>query len=232
MVGYDEEADVALVQLEDASGLDAAPLDDDGDDDEVGDPVTAIGNARGQGSLSTVAGTITATEQAITTSPPDSESLSGLLETDAAAVPGYSGGPMLDDEGEVIAVTTAASSTGSSDSYGVPIEDALAVVEQIESGEEYGTVHIGPPAYLGISVTDDGDAGAPVAGVVAGGPAAEAGMETGDRITAVDGAEVGDVAPSSPRSTSTSRETAVELTWTHGGQERTATVTLDESPYA
>jgi S1-C subfamily serine protease len=93
-------------------------------------------------------------------------------------------------------------------------------------------VHVGPPAYLGISVTDDGDAGAPVAGVVAGGPAAEAGLETGDRITAVDGAEVGEVAALLAALDQHEPGDSLELTWTHEGRERTGTATLEESPYA
>jgi hypothetical protein len=94
--GYDETADVALVQLDGASGLDQVRLDDGDDGDDVVGEVTAIGNAGGRGSLVTV----TAVEQQIATSPTDAESLDGLIETDTAAVPGYSGGPMLDAAAE------------------------------------------------------------------------------------------------------------------------------------
>jgi len=230
VVGYDPAADVALVRLVDASGLDEARLDDDGDDDEVGDPVTAVGNARGRGSLVTVDGTITATEQQITTSPPHAASLTGLLETDAPAVPGYSGGPMVDDEGEVIGVTTAASSQGAGESYAVPIEDALAIVARIASGDDAGSVHVGPPAYLGITVADDG--GASVVGVEAGGPAADAGLETGDRVTAVDGVPVADVDALLAALDEHEPGDRVDLTWIRDGQQRSATVELEESPYA
>jgi S1-C subfamily serine protease len=234
VVGYDEVADVALVQLDDASGLEEAILDDDGDDDETGDDVTAVGNARGQGSLSAVSGTITATEQAITTSPPDAESLTGLLETNAAAVPGYSGGPMLDDEGEVIGITTAASATGTGESYAVPIEDALAVVDLIESGTEGGDVHIGPPAYLGVTVSEDAATvgGIPVADVASGSPAADAGIAAGDLITAVGDAPVGEVADLLAALGDLDPGDSATVTWTHDGEQRTATVALDESPYA
>jgi S1-C subfamily serine protease len=235
VVGYDDVADVALVQLEEATGLDEARLDDDGDDDEVGDQVTAVGNARGQGSLSAVSGTVTATEQEITTSEPDAESLAGLLETDAAAVPGYSGGPTLDDEGEVIGVTTAASSTGASESYAVPIDDALAVVDRIEAGDESGTVHVGPPAYLGVTVTQGtgtGGNGVPIADVAAGSPAADAGIAAGDRVTAVGGTAVSTVDDLLAALGEHEPGDHVDLTWTRDGTEHTATVTLDESPYA
>jgi S1-C subfamily serine protease len=235
VVGYDDTADVALVQLADASGLEEARIDDDGDDDEVGDGVTAVGNARGQGSLSTVTGTITATEQSITTSPPEAESLTGLLETDAAAVPGYSGGPMLDEEGEVIGVTTAASSSRVSESYAVPIDAALDVVDAIEAGDESGSVHIGPPAYLGVSVTDQtatAGNGVPVAEVAAGSPAADAGLEAGDRITSVGGTTVASVDDLLAALDEHEPGDEVDVTWTGDGNRHTATVTLDESPYA
>lgn len=230
VVGYDQAADVALVRLDGVGGLDEVRLDDDGDDDEVGDPVTAIGNARGRGNLVTVDGTITAIDQQITTSPPHVESLTGLLETDAAAVPGYSGGPMVDAEGEVVGVTTAASSDGAGESYAVPIDDALAIVEQIVAGDDTGTVHVGPPAYLGITVADDG--GASVVGVVAGSPAADTGLETGDRITAVDGVPVGDVDALLAMLDEHEPGDSVDLTWTSDGQPREGTVDLAESPYA
>lgn len=234
VVGYDEEADIALVQLDDASGLDQVRLDGDGDDDEVGDEVTAVGNARGQGSLSAVTGTVTAVDQRITTSPPDAESLDGLIETNAAAVPGYSGGPTLDDEGEVIGVTTAASSTGAAESYAVPIEDALAVAQAIEDGDESDTVHIGPPAYLGVAVSDEagnGD-GVPVADVPVGTPAAEAGLVAGDRITAIDGETVSSADELVAALGQHEPGDRVDIVWTTNGAERRATVTLAESPYA
>jgi S1-C subfamily serine protease len=234
VLGYDAEADVALVQLDNASGLETARLDDDGDDDEVGDPVTAVGNARGQGSLSTVEGTIKADDQSITTSPPDAESLTGLLETDAAAVPGYSGGPMLDDEGEVIGVTTAASADGAGESYGVPIDTALDVVDQIEAGDEGDGVHIGAPAYLGITVTEDGQSGSAVkvAGVADGTPAADAGLVAGDLITAVDGTRVTNVEELLAALDAHDPGDTVDLTWTHDGKGQSGSITLEESPYA
>lgn len=234
VLGYDAQADVALVQLEGATGLDTARLDDDGDDDEVGDPVTAVGNGRGLGVLVTADGTITATDQGITTSPPHAEKLSGLLETDAAAVPGYSGGPMLDAEGEVIGVTTAASADGAGESYAVPIDDALDVVNRIEDGEAGDGVHIGAPAYLGVTVTENGQSGTSVrvAGVAEGTPAADAGLLAGDLITEVDGSAVTTVEELLAALDAHEPGDQVALTWTHDGEERSASVTLDESPYA
>lgn len=234
VLGYHASADVALVQLDDAKGLDTVRLDDDGDDDEVGDPVTAVGNGRGVGMLVTVDGAITAVDRDITTSPPHSESLTGLIETDAPAVPGYSGGPMLDEEGEVIGVTTAASDGGPGQSYAVPIEDALDIVDRIEAGDEGDGVHVGAPPYLGVTITEDdqdGD-GVRVAGVADDTPADEAGLVEGDLITAVDGERVTTVRELLDALDAYQPGDGIELSWTHDGEERSAPVTLEESPYA
>lgn len=119
-------------------------------------------------------------------------------------VPGDSGGPLADSEGEVVGIDVAASSGTTSatiDGYAIPIEDAMAVVEQILTGTESSTVQVGANAYLGVQVTDASSAypeasyrgyptgtaatGAVVAAVVEGSPAADAGLAAGDTITAV-----------------------------------------------
>ncbi|HEY0188427.1 MAG TPA: trypsin-like peptidase domain-containing protein [Cellulomonas sp.] len=156
VVGTDSTADIAVLQLQDASGLTTVSLDDDTDAVAVGDTVTAIGNAEGGGVLVAAAGSVTAVDQSITTSSSgvsEGESLTGLIEVAADVVSGDSGGALLDDEGEVIGITTAASS-GSTDitGYAIPIEDALEVVTQIVSGDDTDTITLGYPAFLGIEL--------------------------------------------------------------------------------
>ena len=117
VVGFDKKSDVALIQLDGASGLDTVTLDKDGT--AVGDAVTGVGNASGGRQLLAAAGTITAEDQSITTSEGAgsgvaTEALTGLIETNAAVVPGYSGGPMYDAQGEVVGISTAASSKNGS----------------------------------------------------------------------------------------------------------------------
>ena len=218
VVGHSETADVALLKLDDASGLTTAMVDDD--TVTVGDSVTAVGNAGGTGTLTAADGTVTDLGSSITTAAEGSvaaEQLRGLIETDADVVPGDSGGPLVDAEGEVIGIDTAASSGTSIDGYAVPIEDALTVVDQITSGTPTTTVQVGSSAFLGVQITDtattypgaawgsstaQGD-GAAVAGVVQSSPAAAAGLTTGDTITAVDDQAVTSAADLAPRSTAT-----------------------------
>lgn len=231
VLGADPEADIAVLRLDGASDLDVVDLDDDGA--ALEEAVTAVGNAEGQGYLSASSGTVTALEESITTSAGASvtgEDLTGLIETDAYVVGGYSGGALLDDEGEVVGITTAASSsTTAVESYAVPIEDALAVVEQVESGDESGSVRIGASAYLGVSV----DESLRVGSVQSGTAAADAGIETGSTLEAVDGTTVTDLDALSAELDELEPGDEVTLRWVGAaGRTHLATVTLGSSPAA
>jgi S1-C subfamily serine protease len=244
VVGYDVSEDVALLQAQHASKLKTISLGDSSSLD-LGQAVTALGNAGGTGSLTTATGTITGLGKTITASDAgsDSEQLSGLIETDAGVRPGDSGGPLLNQSGEAIGMDTAAS-TGSpfasetgNDAYAIPIDKAVAIAQQIESGEQSATVHIGGTAFLGVEVESAdaaygyGDGGAAVASVVPDAPADSAGLATGDVITAIDGQTV-----SSPSDVSsivlTQRPGAtVNVAYTDSyGTTQTATVTLGNGP--
>lgn len=245
VVGTDATADVAVLQLQDAAGLTAAALDDDTQAVATGDAVTAVGNAEGGGVLLAAAGTVTGTEESITTQAEgvsSGESLTGLIEVDADVVSGDSGGPLLDDEGEVVGITTAASS-GSSDivGYAIPVGDVLDVVTQIVTGQDSDTITLGYPAFLGVQLgtatptpgSAGTAAGATLAGVVDGTPAAEAGLAAGDTITAVDGMAVADADALSALLATHAPGDQVTLTWTTAdGSAQTAAVTLVEGPAA
>jgi S1-C subfamily serine protease len=248
VVGHSETADVALLKLDDASGLTTATIDDD--TVAAGDSVTAVGNAGGTGTLTAADGTVTALEASITTAAEGavaSERLAGLIETDADVVAGDSGGPLLDAEGEVVGIDTAASSGTVIDGYAVPIEDALTVVDQITSGTSNSTIQVGSSAFLGVQITDTtttypgaawgsstakGD-GAAVAAVVGSSPAAAAGLTAGDTITAVDDQVVTSAADLSAALDGHAVDDRVEVTWTDAsGATQTDTVTLAASPTA
>jgi S1-C subfamily serine protease len=163
VVGTDATDDVAVLQLKGASGLDTASLDTSGNV-TVGEGVTAVGNAGGTGTLTAASGTVTGTDKTITTQAEGSvasETLNGLIETNADIEAGDSGGPLYDSSGEVIGIDTAASANSAvTDGYAIPIEDALSIARQIESGEASDTVVIGLPAFLGVEVASDGSSGA------------------------------------------------------------------------
>ncbi|MGC4940827.1 S1C family serine protease [Kribbella sp. DT2] len=112
VVGYDDNHDIAVLKLKDASGLQTAKIGDSSTV-KVGDDVVGIGNAGGKGGTpSYAAGEVTALNQAITAtdeSGQDPENLTGLIATDANIQAGDSGGPLANAAGEVIGVDTAGS---------------------------------------------------------------------------------------------------------------------------
>jgi S1-C subfamily serine protease len=199
VVGTDATADVAVLQLQNASGLRTISTGDSSTL-AVGDELTAIGNAGGVGGTPSVAtGTITALNQSITASDESdgsTEQLNGLIQTDAPLEPGDSGGPLVDSGGKVIGMDTAASSefnlpSGQSEGFSIPIDTALSIARQIAAGHGSDTIHIGPAALIGVDVEQvQGTSGASVVGVEAGSPADAAGIVPGDVIVAVGGQAV------------------------------------------
>ena len=171
VVGYDASRDVAVIQLQNASGLTTANLGDSSIV-QTGDTVTALGNAGGKGGTPSVAsGSVTALNQSITASDEgsgvNSEQLTGLIETNADIQPGDSGGALVDSYGQVVGMNTAASSGSAFQSsssqtavqaYAIPIEGAETIAKQIEDGQGSSTVHIGETAFLGIE-TDGSNSG-------------------------------------------------------------------------
>jgi S1-C subfamily serine protease len=199
VAGYDVRDDVAVLRLQRASNLSTVTI---GTAKVVpGQHVTAVGNARGTGSLTSVSGRVTATGKSITAHDDQgaSETLVGLIETNAPVVAGDSGGPLLDADARVIGMVTAASTSGgfsfedaaTSAGYAIPIAKALRIRAAIDAGKRSATIHVGPTAFLGVQISSRSDnTGAVVAGVVPRGPAATAGLAAGDVITSVDGRAV------------------------------------------
>jgi S1-C subfamily serine protease len=169
VLGYDVEHDVALVQIEGASGLTPASLGDSSSV-QTGDAIVALGNAGGKGGDPTVvSGSVTATGQSITASDQDgsnAERLSNLIQIDANIQPGDSGGPLVDADGDVVGMNAAASSgnggfgfggQSANEGYAIPIEDALAIAKKIQSGDGGDTIHVGAHAgVIGVQVQDNG----------------------------------------------------------------------------
>jgi len=117
VVGYDKSHDVAVIQLQGASGLTTVSFADSSQV-TVGQSVVALGNAGGKGGTPSVAtGTVTGLNQSITASDEgsgSSENLTGMIETNANIQPGDSGGPLVNSSGQVIGIDTAASSNSGS----------------------------------------------------------------------------------------------------------------------
>jgi S1-C subfamily serine protease len=198
--GYSVSRDVALLDLQDAQGLSTATFGDSSDI-RRGDSIVAVGNAGGTG-LTVKSGRIVRLNRSITVQDDDGTParLAGLIETTAPLRPGDSGGPLLLN-GEVVGMAAAASSTLSyrttgGEAYAIPIDTVLRIAQQIEAGHRTSNVHVGPTAFLGVSLADtdgfegSGGGGAVVHGVSPSSPAAKAGLGSGDVITSVAGRRV------------------------------------------
>jgi len=255
VVGYDASDDVAVIQLQNASGLTTASL---GDSSTVhtGDSVVALGNAGGKGGTpSAAAGTVTGLNQSITASDElagTSEQLTDLIQTNADIQPGDSGGSLVNAYGQVIGMDTAASSgyqfqgqSSQTQAFAIPINKAMAIVKQIEAGTTSASVHIGATAFLGLQIAgqnsgglggfggQNGASGVTVAGTVSGSPAAKAGLVQGDVITAIDGQSVSTAEDIPHALVKHHPGDSISITWLdQSGQSHTATVTLATGPAA
>jgi len=171
VVGYDKAHDVAVLQLQNASGLQTVTLSSTAP--QAGQKVVALGNALGKGGTpSVVSGRITGLGQSITASDEgaaDAERLTGMIGHNAPIQPGDSGGPLVNTEGEVIGMNTAASASSGSGSpsqsgqaqtatqaFAIPITRASSIADQIEAGTSSSTVHIGATAFLGVETSPSG----------------------------------------------------------------------------
>jgi len=250
VVGYNQSHDIAVLQLQGASGLTTVTL---GNSSSVraGQHVVALGNAGGKGGAPSVAtGRITSLGASITASDSGSgtsEQLTGLIRHNADIQPGDSGGPLVNSTGQVIGIDTAAAQSqgfqlqsGQTEAFAIPVNGAVASASQIEAGASSPTVHIGATGFLGVEIMSAGNAaatgvaagtGAAVAGVLSGSPASGAGLAAGDVIVSAGGHPV--TSPSALQSALEQYHPGdkVSISWTdQSGQPQSATVVLTTGP--
>ena len=161
VLGYDVTGDIALIQLQKPSGLHQVPIGNSAKV-KVGDAVTALGNAQGQNRIVPASGHITGVNRTITASDQGgtvrSETLRGMLQTDAGIVSGDSGGPLVNAAGQVIGMDTAGNDVSMPDQqqtaagFAIPINTALSVAREIAAGHASSTISIGYPPFIGIYV--------------------------------------------------------------------------------
>jgi S1-C subfamily serine protease len=248
VVGYDASHDVAVLQLQGASGLQTASLSTAAA--TVGEAVVGAGNAGGTGGTPTAAaGSVVAVSQSISASNEltgTSEQLSDLIEVNANIQSGDSGGALVDSTGAVIGINTAGSSNYSLSSdtgrgYAIPISDAMAIATAVEAGQSSSTTHVGPSAFMGILMGSTGNgrvsrsatSGALVGGVVAGDPAAKAGIVAGDTITSLGGKTVDSATTLGQLMIGYHPDDTVTIGWVDtSGTAHSAKVTLVSGPAA
>jgi S1-C subfamily serine protease len=258
VIGYNSTDDVALLQLVGASGLKTVSLSNS-DEAKVGEAVLALGNAGGKGGLpSTAQGTIQALNQSISASDQGAnttEKLHGMLETNAPIQEGDSGGPLVNAAGQVVGMDTAASAAddGGQDGtatqgFAIPINQAISIANQINSGKASTTVHIGLSGFIGVNVGDASkpsecgtndtggaaftpavNSGALVCDVIPNAPAQAAGLVGGDVITSVNGASVTSAAGLTSQMANAKPGSQLSVVYvSQSGGRHTTTVTLTE----
>jgi len=225
VVGTDPTTDIALLKVESDEPLPFVPFGDS-DAARVGDWVLAVGNPLGQG-FSVSAGIVSARGRAL------SGSYDDFIQTDAAINRGNSGGPLFNLDGEVIGVNTAILSPNGG-SIGIGFAMSSAVVQNtVAQLREYGETRRG---WLGVRIQDvtpdladamglETTEGALVTDVPEG-PAAGAGVQSGDVILSFDGAAVTDTRDLVRRVGNTQVGKEVRMTVFRDGETLTLGVTL------
>jgi len=248
VLGVDPTDDLAVIHIDNVSGLPTVKLANSSAL-KVGDSVLAIGNALGLGGPPRVTeGVITALDQSITASEngSNSETLNGMIQSDAEISPGDSGGALVNTAGQVIGIITAGEATSfrtttSTVAYAIPSNTAVRIANQILAGQAGGGVLIGPVGHLGVGVeTLDPDtaaqlglavtSGALVRTVQAGSPAATAGITPNSAITAINSTAIDSAAALGKALQGFKPGDQVKVTWVTQAATRTATVTLTTGP--
>lgn len=240
--------DVAFLQIKDTQGHKLVPVQlGDSSKANVGDQVVAIGNALGQFQNTVTSGIISGFGRSIQAQASDgssSESLDGLLQTDAAINEGNSGGPLVNLDGEVVGMNTAIASNSQSIGFAIPINDLSGLIQSVEKTGKLQVPYLG---VLYVPITSDVQSnynlsvsqGAYVPTVeqnggqdtvMQGSPADQAGVQPGDIITKIDDTNISSTASITSVLDKHQVGDKVTLTIVRGGKTMTLTATLGATP--
>ena len=245
LVGRDPMTDIAVIQIK-ADNLPVAQLGDS-TQLEVGDWVVAIGNALAlPGGATVTQGVVSALNRAVQEPPNATTGAAGpylfnLVQTDAPINPGNSGGPLVTLQGQVIGINTLGGGASSSGTqvqdinFSISIETAKKIADELVAtgkaihpyvGISYVPLTPSIAAQLGVPETQ----GIGVGSVVAGSPAAKAGLQAQDIITAIDSTKL--VGESDFANIISSHKPGDTVTFTvvRGSQQLQVQVTLGEAP--
>ena len=244
LVGTDPSSDVALLRIKGASGL---PTITFGNSDKavVGDAVVAIGNALAlaagtptvtQGIVSALGRTVTAGDSSSSAS----ETLTNMIQTDAAINSGNSGGPLIDTSGQVIGMNTAVAGSTSDGTnaqnigFAIPASTIESLLPKLQkggtarnSGGALGVTAETLNAQLRQQYGFTPQSGAVVLSVLSGSPADQAGIQQGDVIVAVDSTPIASAEQLASAISGHHAGTTVQVTYYTGNQKHTKSITLE-----
>ncbi len=242
VLARDPSQDLAVLKIN-AANLPAVSLGNS-DSIQLGQTAIAIGNALGQFSNTVSVGVVSGLGRTVTASAQDTgvqETISGVIQTDAAINPGNSGGPLLDLRGDVIGIDTAVASNAQNIGFAIPINEAKSAIASVEATGAIRAPYLGvryeevtpaiakaqklPIAYG--ALVDGGGQGAAVA---SGSPAAAAGIQKGDIIESVNGTKLDSTHDLANIINEYSASSTVALVVNRVGKEITLQATLAQRP--
>ena len=200
IIGYDTQTDIAVLKAKDAENLTPAEFGDSSAL-SVGDTALAIGNPLGFDLFGTLTvGYISGLNREIAMD----DSVMHLIQTDAAINNGNSGGPLVNDKGQVIGINSMKLSNGYSSSsssatieglgFAIPINEARAIVDDLmNNGYVTGRPQLGITCQNVTSTQNSSLSGVKILGMNENGAAEKAGLQVGDVIVGADGKQVGSI---------------------------------------
>ena len=239
IVGRDPQTDLAVLKVDTSAKLKVIAIGSSSSV-VVGQAAVVIGAPLGLSGTVT-SGIVSALDRSIQVPGEDNSAalLVGAIQTDAAINPGNSGGSMVNCSGQLIGVPTAGAAVPNSPGgsiglgFAIPVNLAMTIADEIISTGSVthayfglGAVPIPPSAAAQAGVPE----GLYVQTVTPGGPAAKAGLRTGDVITKINGQPATSTVQLQELTLTMKPGATVQLEYSRGGQSATATVTLGAEP--
>ena len=240
IITTDPLSDIAILKISNAKGLKAAEL---GDSKalNIGQQVIAIGNALGEYDGTVTSGIISGIGRTVNASSDDGatkETLTDMIQTDAAINSGNSGGPLVNAQGQVVGVNTAVASEAQGIGFAIPISSVKGILKSIAEGKTPNRAYLGAN-YISVNpqvqkaYNLNVSKGALIKNrngksIISGSPAQKAGLKDGDIITKIDDIEISKNISLGSLIGEKSAGDKVKITYLRDGKESTSVATLEE----
>lgn len=240
IITTDPLSDIAILKISNAKGLKAAEL---GDSKvlNIGQQVIAIGNALGEYDGTVTSGIISGVGRTVNASSDDGttkETLTDMIQTDAAINSGNSGGPLVNAQGQVVGVNTAVASEAQGIGFAIPISSVKGILKSIAEGKTPNRAYLGAN-YISVNpqvqkaYNLNVSKGALIKNrngkaIISGSPAQKAGLKDGDIITKIDDIEISKNISLGSLIGEKSVGDKVKITYIRDGKESTSVATLEE----
>lgn len=240
IIATDPLSDIAILKISNAKGLKAAEL---GDSKvlNIGQQVIAIGNALGEYDGTVTSGIISGVGRTVNASSDDGttkETLTDMIQTDAAINSGNSGGPLVNAQGQVVGVNTAVASEAQGIGFAIPISSVKGILKSIAEGKTPNRAYLGAN-YISVNpqvqkaYNLNVSKGALIKNrngkaIISGSPAQKAGLKDGDIITKIDDIEISKNISLGSLIGEKSVGDKVKITYIRDGKESTSVATLEE----